>query len=211
MSCLAKIDGRDAVPVRAIPYITGWNWSPLDVARQLARTDGSPFSVLDDVFAYHRQGRAPTRMLPKEWDAVMVGLEALEVRIRAKQQREESGYAEWRLLSVPLLPEGVFVFKDQFEKGWARQYQIPEAADKREGDRELNYEPLIPAAMRGLVMAGFEKDRWTTGSAGKRDRRRSRRHPAHQYPWGAEEALPHETKRGNARSPIGRSGEFENS
>lgn len=163
MTAIVQIEGREAIPVRAIPFITGWGLSPLDVANHFARIDSAPFGFFDDVFTYHIQADSPVKMLPKEWDAVRADLLALEAKTKAKHEDESIGYAAWRKDSVGLLPAAVFVFKDEFEKGWARKFQIAEYQEQREGEHALNYSPLFPAGMLEVVMGGFgvsEQKNW---------------------------------------------------
>jgi hypothetical protein len=38
MSVVVSINGREAIPVRAIPYVTGWDVSPDMVAQSLANS-----------------------------------------------------------------------------------------------------------------------------------------------------------------------------
>lgn len=150
------IDGREAIPVRVIPFITGWKMSPDMVASALARTDLA--QRLEKVPAYHLQpdgSFAP--MLPKEWDGIQADLQILSDKLKSKDQIDNESYPEWRRLSVPLLPPGVFVWKDEFEKSFAYVYSpkrmmIP---DERPGDRELNYSPMIPSELREIVVEGF--------------------------------------------------------
>jgi len=91
------IDGREAIPVRAIPFITGWKMSPDMVASALARTDLA--QRLEKVPAYHLLpdgSFAP--MLPKEWDGIQADLQILSDKLKAKDQIDNESYPEWRRL-----------------------------------------------------------------------------------------------------------------
>lgn len=150
------IDGREAIPVRVIPFITGWKMSPDMVASALARTDLA--QRLEKVPAYHllpNGSFAP--MLPKEWDGIQADLQILSDKLKAKDQVDNESYPEWRRLSVPLLPPGVFVWKDEFEESFAYVYSPKQMIipDERPGDRELNYSPMIPSGLREIVAEGF--------------------------------------------------------
>ena len=69
MSIKININGREAIPVRAIPFVTGWSMSPDMVASTLAHTD--LFTRLRGIAAYHLDSNGePAPMLPKEWDGV---------------------------------------------------------------------------------------------------------------------------------------------
>lgn len=96
-------------------------------------------------------------MLPKEWDGIEADLHILTEKLKAKDQIDNESYPEWRRQSIPLLPPGVFVWKDEFEKSFAKVYS-PERMrmqNERPGDRELNFSPMIPPELRTVVIEGF--------------------------------------------------------
>jgi hypothetical protein len=69
MSVVVSINGREAIPVRAIPYVTGWDVSPDMVAQSLAnssdgvrldRLTAYQYVALQRILAtHHRPGTAP--------------------------------------------------------------------------------------------------------------------------------------------------------
>ncbi|MCM8640533.1 hypothetical protein, partial [Accumulibacter sp.] len=61
---------------------------------------------------------------------------------------------------VPLLPAGTFLWKDEFERAFLRAYSPHNLIwiDERPGDRELNYEPLIPKELQEAIFEGFGFD-----------------------------------------------------
>lgn len=68
------LDGLEAIPVRAVPFITGWEMSPDRIAAVLAHDDfifqtirGEPIALT----AYHLVDGKPHPMLPKEWNSVL--------------------------------------------------------------------------------------------------------------------------------------------
>jgi hypothetical protein len=153
---IITIEGREAIPVRAIPFITGWLMSPDNIAASLANNDlGKKFK---DLFAYHlpSNGR-PARLLPRDWDAIDADLEILfrprETNGKVSQQKQ----AVWRQESIKLLPPGTFVWKDGFEQAFTLFYSSDNhtGLEERSGERELNFFPLIPLESRGLVTEGF--------------------------------------------------------
>lgn len=82
MNCVIKIGDREAVPVRAIPFVTGWSISPDVVARGLAGLDFN--RRLKSLRAYHLDLDGNfSPMLPKEWDVIYDGLRALSASLRA--------------------------------------------------------------------------------------------------------------------------------
>lgn len=54
------INRREALSVRAIPYVAGRSFlSPDEVAKQLARRVGAPFARLQNTTAFHLSGQSP--------------------------------------------------------------------------------------------------------------------------------------------------------
>jgi hypothetical protein len=156
MVVIFGINGREAIPVRAIPFVTGWFMSPDKVASSLAHTDR--FTKLRGIAGYHLAGNAePAPMLPKEWDGVAADLQALSDTLKAKEVVDFELYPTWRRESILLLPAGVFVWKDEFISAFARAYSKDRMGivDERRGDRELNWTAFIPQALREAVAEGF--------------------------------------------------------
>lgn len=161
---VVQIDGRDAIPVRAILYLTGWKLSPDEIAEQLARRAGPHFARLKNVDAYHLHGGSPVKILPKEWDAHVVQFAAFGARLRENFPTDTDGgqgYAAWRAGSPELLPAGVFVWRNEFEADFHRDFS-PDAvtfSDEREGDRDLIYWPEMSDDVRTMVLAGFNSQK----------------------------------------------------
>lgn len=165
------INGREAVPVRAIPYITGWSLSPDTVAALLTHRGGTIHKRLGTMTAYRRLADgAASPILPKEWDAIEVQLNGLVAELKARfpnQEEDETawqrGYAAWRQESIPHLPAGVFIWRDEFEECFKADFSSKaltivnddgEAAE-RHGDRELTYAPMLANTARKLILEGF--------------------------------------------------------
>lgn len=156
MEVVIDIDGREAIPVRALSFVTGWMMSPDLVAASLANTD--LMGRLKSLSAFHLlpDGRY-ARMLPKEWDGVEADLKVLSDRLKASESFNQENYPDWRRQSIPMLPAGVFVWKDEFERAFAIAYSEERLTlmDERNGDRELNFMPRIPEELHDEVLAGF--------------------------------------------------------
>lgn len=158
-SLLLRIAGREALPIRAIPYVTGWGLSPDEVAKHFAKAMGKPFGRLENTSAHILAGDQQRQVLPKEWDLYVAALDGLEAELKAKHSNEKLGYSEWVKLSVTRLPAGAFVWRDEFEADFARNFS-PAAlssgsVSEREGERELTYSPMLEAGLREMVMEGF--------------------------------------------------------
>jgi hypothetical protein len=157
MNVVFLVDGREAVPVRALPFVTGWSMSPDIVAESFADPDS--WRWMQDVPAYQLHGGTISGpLLPKEWDGVVDRLQALDTKLKAMSDDRKQTRPIWLRKSVPLLPPSVFVWKDQFEAYFYQVYS-PERlgwVDERPGDRKLNFSPLIsPPRLRRLVLEGF--------------------------------------------------------
>ncbi len=150
------IAGREALPVRAIPFVTGWSLAPVELAAELAQTRKN-FTCLKGLIAYHVQDGAPCRVLPKEWDAVEAKIKGFEADTQAQFSDDDKGFAVWYRECVHELPPGVFVWRDEFEAAWSvgMDDESVTILDEREGDRELNYQPILEGIASATVLAGF--------------------------------------------------------
>lgn len=159
MNTIIQISGREAIPIRAIPFVTGWLMSPDVVAKLYAHTD-SWITKLVEVYAFNLSDDGSyVQTLPKEWDGVIADLESLSNRIKIDESYEGGSYAAWRSDSATLLPPGCFVWKDEFKKVFAKAYSKNKLTliDERLGERELNFSPMVLEKLQTAVMQGFEK------------------------------------------------------
>ncbi|WP_147309330.1 hypothetical protein [Cupriavidus taiwanensis] len=158
------------MPVRAIPYISGWSLSPDTVAALLTHRGGTIHNRLGTMTAYRLADGAPSPILPKEWDAIEVQLDGLTASLDARFPDQEENdaqrklaYAAWRQESVHFLPAAVFVWRDEFEAAFKADFSrkahtIVNAdgdAIERHGDRELTYAPMLADTARKLILGGF--------------------------------------------------------
>jgi len=156
-SLVVRVADRDALPVRAIPYVSGWTISPDVVAKNFARGQPSPFAKLQNTDTFHLVDGRPVKLLPKEWDRYVAGLQGLEAELRDQFANDERGYAAWVARSVAKLPQGVFVWLDDFTADFALNYGPDRLSimDEREGDRELNLSPFLENETLNMVLDGF--------------------------------------------------------
>ncbi|MDV2116474.1 hypothetical protein [Alcaligenes faecalis] len=162
---IIEIGGRNAIPVRAIPYITGWRLSPDKVARQLSGDAETAINVLGGMTAYRLVANVPMQVLSKEWDAILASLYMLQHQLKMQYPEDENdhvspdfGYAAWREQSPFKLPANVFVWKDEFESAFYDAYSPKNLIilDERPGDRELTYAPLLPEGVTiGALLEAF--------------------------------------------------------
>lgn len=184
MKIIVDIGGREAIPVRAIPLATNWETlSPDELAGVLAKSDEHSVAFRGLVAYRLEDGEvAPIRAI--YWEnfpmrALLAVHEQLNAMEAAGTITYEEGYQRWRQASLPLLPPGAFVWRDDFERRYTERYG-PEGeswlADPYDGDgmedeppraialaaeREarvvLDFNPFVHSAdVRALVMEGFE-------------------------------------------------------
>lgn len=159
MNTIIKINGREAIPIRAIPFVTGWMMSPDVVAKAFAHADHWVTKLIG-VYAFNLSDDGSyAQTLPKEWDGIIAELEGLSNTYQMDETYEGGSYVAWRRDSVPLLPSTCFVWKDEFKKAFEKAYSKNNLIlmDVRPGERELNFSPMVPEKLQSAVMQGFEK------------------------------------------------------
>jgi hypothetical protein len=149
------INGRKALPVRAIPHITSWQrYTPDKLARHFALL--LPNQSYITITSYHLSGDAVVPMKPREWDMVVMRLDLLEIDLKSRYELDKRGLVIWYDCSVKELPAGVFVWYDEFKKAFLADRESTIFCEKLPGDDELNLTPLLDSANRKMVMEGFE-------------------------------------------------------
>ncbi len=126
MNVVVLINGREAIPVRAIPFIAPSTVSADTLVRGLSGVDRS--KSLFGLVAYKLLGDGSYRkVLDVEWPRYANELQALQDGIKREQDAgqitEAEGRRRWRRESVKALPAGVFVWKDDFVKAHARAFR----------------------------------------------------------------------------------------
>ena len=145
-----KIPEREALPVRAIPYVTGWDrFTPVPLVRYLAQ-DPDRFTEWDKpLTAYVRRDGAPVAVAPSHWDRVLRILQSFEAQ--TGPVTDLSGDEAWLEHAAEKIPAGLFVWLDEFTDVY-RAY-----CDKfGEKNNTLDLDPLLmDDATRAMVMEGF--------------------------------------------------------
>lgn len=164
------IDGRVALPVRAIPYVADWEnlLSPDVVAKSFEHGKDWYSARCANLTAYHLQRNEPIKVERREWKKVTVQIEAFEAELFQKYGKEglggKIGYAVWQRESASKLPAGVFVWLDEFEKEYQAECRREERISKQFVDAKLILTPMAADAdTRAMVMAGFEEFQNVTG------------------------------------------------
>lgn len=188
MTVVVLINDREAIPVRAIPFLTYWEvLSPDDLAKALTGEDDFNQSFAE-LQAHQLIDDGTTTPVPKKFWAnfVVRELAALSERIDHSEMPHEDGYDQWRRESLVKLPAGIFVWRDEFEECFWRKYgpdgETIWLSDGERGQRnesiQLDFDPFIPRVdFQGVVMEGFPPP--TLGSTAS---------PAHAMPAASPEA-----------------------
>lgn len=176
MSAIIQINGREAVPVRAIPFLTNWGtMSPDAVAQALAWNEH--FYKFHGLSAYRIESTGIKEIPPTWWENfACVDLAALDAELKREEDAgiitSEKGLQQWRRSALQILPSGVFVWKDEFEPLHVAKYGVDGTTylsdktksgemPKEEHARRvtLDYSPFIAdSETRQLVMEGFIKE-----------------------------------------------------
>jgi len=180
VNVIIQINGREAIPVRALPFLSDRKtMSPDVVARALAGTEQNGRFV--GLRAHRVEHGVVTPIAERWWQTgPCQKLDALSATISAEerpsehetedeyQKRHDRELAKWRDNSPGLLPAGAFVFKDEFEllylnefkfghyhfKGADGQWLSELAHNKRIA---LDYSPFIDdPATEAVVMAALD-------------------------------------------------------
>jgi hypothetical protein len=165
LSVVILIQGREAIPVRAIPLLTYWEvLSPDDLAAALTGEDDFNQSFRD-LRAYRLDNGTPKSVPQSFWTNFVVReLSALSEHIKHAEVSHEDGYNQWRQQSLAKLPAGTFVWKDEFEACFWRKFgpdgEMTWLSGGGRGERnksiELDFDPFIPGIdIQGMVVEGF--------------------------------------------------------
>jgi hypothetical protein len=166
MTVVVQIEGRDAIPVRAIPMLTDWQALSPDVVAEILSGGSDHCPSFDGLAAYrlHPDGRV-VRESQRSWSSWIVrNLKAASEAIKAKQTCHETGYQQWRNEALALLPAGVFVWRDEFEAAHLDEYGPDSLRARFNPDTfqpesyALNYSPQYgpTESWQKLISEGFE-------------------------------------------------------
>ncbi len=155
MSVVVSIEGRDAIPVRAIPFVTGWKLSPDVLAACLAQSSDWPSHPQNMVGHHIMRGGRIAEMLPKEWDGIVLELRSLSDTLHAEEVVKQASSPEWRKKSIAVLPSHCFVWIDTLEAACRLAWSRLTIVNERPGDKDLNLTPYIPPELVDVVFEGL--------------------------------------------------------
>jgi len=153
-------DGREALPVRAIPYVTGWKLlSPDVVVKSFAHGKDWGYARCANLTAYHLHRNEPVVVNRCEWIDVVAKLNGFESKLNQQHPVPEESYAAWRSdVVATIIPAGVFVWLDEFEKEYQAECRREERIFMQFVDAKLILTPMAADTdTRAMVMAGFDE------------------------------------------------------
>ena len=167
MHVITKINGKDALPVRAIPLLTDWQGLSPDGLAKILAGDSDHWPSFDGLTAHRLHTDGSIEAIPPRWwrSWVVDKLQAISHTIKANQTSHETGRQQWRCASLAQLPAGVFVWRDEFETAHTMEYG-PEGARARSNPQGfdpsvhiLNFNPHPDPAIAtlGMVLEGFNR------------------------------------------------------
>lgn len=192
MNVIIKIKGREAIPVRALPLLAEWGtMNPENIAGALGRVtddDRRPlFEKLHDMNAFYVEDGTVHPVAEHHWrDHTYRRLKALSATIKHTEINHENGHSEWRVKAVEMLPKDAFVWKDEYEPIYNREYgshawanfsadaQKALTARGKEAPPALKFspriadermEPLVQAALDAIGMAANTRQQVTPAQA----------------------------------------------
>ena len=163
MEVLQIIQGREAVPVRAIPFLTGLRkMSPDVVAQALAGMNHNGKFVGFTAYKLRTDGSIK-KTLPQDWRIVALELEGIKATLNDTQTSHQTGTYVWRKQAISTLPAGVFVWRDELSEQYADSMRRTYHFDFDSSGQSFRAEPpelkfdievLLPQ-LEYLVLEGF--------------------------------------------------------
>lgn len=171
MDIIIQIQGREAIPVRAIPYVTGWR-SPCGITPQelvnclgLLPANRTQSDGLRNLSAYKHLSEKSVTVPPDEWAMVAAQLAAISTKLKIEYpadnegRRSDVGYEAWQARSIETIPSATFVWLDELERDFQMYFDFRACAapSGSMGSRELNLvQSTLPESVRRLIMEGLE-------------------------------------------------------
>jgi hypothetical protein len=162
MEVLQIIQGREAVPVRAIPFLTGWEEMPPDkVAEALAGINH--YGHFEGFTAYKlRTDGSIKKTFSQEWRIVVADLAVIDITLKDTQTSVGTGRDLWRKQSISTLPAGVFVWRDELAKQYASSVRRTNYCKSGiDGEAswlkppEMEFDIEVSSKWASLVLEGF--------------------------------------------------------
>jgi hypothetical protein len=163
MNVLFEIEGREAIPVRALAWMTQWHFSADMVVEALETSTYTKkersFPWASKLRAYRNDGREIQEIEPRYWKNSVVP--RIEELLEQKLPRET-----WEREATKAIPAGYFVWRDEWEPAYNGSPDGPDVLDESDdeddkddildrSERTLNFSPAMPDDIEVLVREGF--------------------------------------------------------
>jgi hypothetical protein len=136
------IGGREALPLRAIPYVTSWSESPDSIVQALVEPPiikvGLDYRIPNkrSLVAYLTlDSERYVALPPRQLKDILVSLNSLTKKLKADERlgAVDENHAIWRIVGTLKLPDNVFVWLDEFQ-AW---YSATRSLTHGDGDATL--------------------------------------------------------------------------
>ncbi len=144
MNVVVMIQGREAIPVRAIPLLTDWNSMTPDCLAGVLAEDDAYFDF-EGLKAYYVEAGLVHRLEATWWESYCCrALKECSDNIKITHP-ELKTHSQWKRESLPLLPAGVFVWKDEYEALHEKSWRLRDYWRTRisPGESEDDQKPLL--------------------------------------------------------------------
>lgn len=156
------IDGREAVLVRALPFVGPRLLYPERIALDLSLSCyHAEFGVISGLKSYRRnESGEVVQFAHIEWDRICSAIRALpfalDAQVGARPAHGDHPLRDviYDRAAIPLLPAGVFVWRDELEAAYRQGVSV--ATEARPGDLDLVWEPHVAPDLCALVWEGRE-------------------------------------------------------
>ncbi len=158
MQVIVNINGRDALPVRSLPFVAGFGELSPDVVALAAHGASPHFDHERTLATYRVEAGAIERFPSPQWSFIADRIDSLSRQLRAGVRDAKETRATWQAESIKLLPESAFVWLDQFEDWFCRTRALPINEDGSLDATEsatLDLHAWVPPELRPVVMEGF--------------------------------------------------------
>jgi len=180
VNVIIEINGREAIPVRAMPFLSERKTMSTDVVAK-AMAGVEPNGRFVGLRAYRMEHGVVTPIAERWWQTgPCQKLDALSATLNAEecpgehetedeyQKRHDRELAKWRDKSPGLLPAGAFVFKDEFEQLYRNEFKFGNYRFKGDDGQwlselahnkriALDYSPFLDdPATEAVVMAALD-------------------------------------------------------
>lgn len=175
MDVVVQIQGRDALPVRAVPFAGRWQWmsSPDGIASACSQKsegskwikvhqDADPQEVVvrnrEFLPAFAISGDGAVRALhPDEWSFCIDEINCLGTKLKGEEAAEGENLSTWRRQAIEKLPAGAFVWLDDFKR-WLADNACSDIDEQILDDDpvvEPTLQPLVPSDLETVLFEGF--------------------------------------------------------